>query len=252
MSEEKTGQNQETESSRKEKGFIEEFLVDIINLDRGLPATYIDMFRKPDVVVSSYFTDKGRYVTPLRYTIFLATLVTLITTYFIDYGELFDSAFDGIEADEDNPLFATEEGRLYFSKVKEVGVLFSTKFVAFNYILLLAPCISLSTFLFFKKIKTRFVEHFVLNVYYVAQLTTFSIITIPVMVYTQSFEYILTVSIISQLAAIVWIYRKYLELNGLKGYLKAIFSYLIGYVFYSITSAIVMYSGAAILYFTEN
>lgn len=252
MSEEKVGQNKETESGRKEKGFIEEFLVDIINLDRGLPATYIDMFRKPDVVVNSYFTDRGRYVTPLRYTIFLVTLVTLITTYFVDYSELFDSVFESVAADDDNPLFATEGGRAYFLKVKEVGVLLATKFVAFNYILLLAPCMSFSTFFFFKKVKPRFVEHFVLNVYYVAQLTTFAVITIPVMVYTQSFEFIFATSIITQLFAILWIYRKYLELKGIKGYLKATFSYLIGYLLYSIVSAIVMYGWAAILYFNEN
>lgn len=252
MSKEKIEDKKSTEDKRHEKGFVEEFLVDIINLDRGLPATYLDMFRKPDVVVNSYFHDKGRYVNPLRYTIFLATVVTLITTYFIDYSELFDSMFESVSSMEDNPMLATEGGRAYFTKVKEVGVLLSTKFVALNYILILAPCISFSTFLFFKKVKPKFIEHFVLNIYYVAQLTTFSIITVPLMVYTGSFEYIIVTSITIQLCAILWIYRKYLELKGVWGYLKAIISYLVGYLIYSFASAIVMYSWAAILYFMEN
>ncbi len=248
MSEEQKKPDQQ----KDEKGFIEELLGDVINLDRGLPATFLDMFRRPGHVIESYFVDKGRYVNPFRYTIFIATIVTLLTTFFIDFSELFDSIATDMGGVEGNPILETEGGREYFENVKEVGILLSTQFIAINYIFLLAPSIAFTSFLFFKKIKPKYRNHLVMSLYYAAQLATFSVITIPLMLNLDFFDYFIWITVGMQLAFVLWVYKSYLDIKGLRSYIKATIAYLLGYFLYMIILSIVMYGAAAIMYFSAN
>lgn len=84
MDEEKSIPPQQTQH----KGFLEELMGDVFNLDRGLPATIWGMIKTPDKIIESYFTDRGKYVTPLRYCIFILAVTTFITVRFIDYDAM--------------------------------------------------------------------------------------------------------------------------------------------------------------------
>ena len=79
---------------KQHKGFLEELMEDVFNLDRGLPGTIWGMLKKPEEVIDAYFTDRGKYVTPLRYCIFILAVTTFISVRFIDYDAMMTNAME--------------------------------------------------------------------------------------------------------------------------------------------------------------
>jgi len=178
MDEEKSTPPQQTQH----KGFLEELMGDVFNLDRGLPATIWGMIKNPAMIIDAYFTDRGKYVTPLRYCIFILAVTTFITVRFIDYDAMMTNAMEmGAGASVDdlvaqlNQMIPSFDWSAYFQNINEITISLVQKFNQALYLVLLAPIFALFTRMFFKKKKSRFVEHYVLMVY---SLTTFSIFSL--------------------------------------------------------------------------
>lgn len=71
--------------------FTSEFLQELYNLDRGVPGTWLALFKRPELVVEDYFGKGTRFMNPFRYTLFVGSVVTLLASLF-DYGAVFSAA----------------------------------------------------------------------------------------------------------------------------------------------------------------
>lgn len=90
MGEEETNKPEQIEH----KGFLEELLGDVFNLDRGLPGTIWGMIKSPGEVIDAHFTERGKYVSPLRYCIFILAVTTFVTVRFVDYDAMMKNAME--------------------------------------------------------------------------------------------------------------------------------------------------------------
>ncbi|MEO1021752.1 MAG: hypothetical protein AAFW89_04360 [Bacteroidota bacterium] len=247
--------NEETAPEQhKERGLIEDFLGDILNLDRGLPGTIWLMLKSPHEVVNSFFAVPKKYVNPFRYTIILTTITTFISVQFIDYEEMMKSAMDagGDSADviaglqEQIPTF---DWQLYFDNLLFISTVLIEKYAAINYIVLFAPMLALSTFLLFRKHMPKYKQHFVMNLYGISTLSLFGIIwalLVPLLEQSSVFEGLLY-TIIPTTLYCCWVIFSSLGFKTIKGFLGALAGFFLGYMFYSIILTIVMYFGAFVM-----
>ena len=237
------------------KGFFEELLGDVFNLDRGLPATILGMFKQPGAVIDSYFTDRGRFVSPLRYCIIILAVTTFISVRFIDYEAMMTTAMEsgaGTSIDEmANQLSQVMPGfdwKAYFEALNELTVIILQKFVQVIYLALMAPLMAFFTKLFFKKKQPKFINHYVMLVY---SLTTFAIIGLlffPLMLQLETTGSMLGffLSVPVTLGFLLWHISSYLKLKGFSEIFQGFLALLLGYISYSILSGILLYVGAFI------
>lgn len=258
MEEQKQDNQENKPYSSKERGFFEEIIGESFDLDRGLLATIIYMFKSPGEVIDSYFYSKGRFTNPFRYTFVILAFTTLIATFLIDYETFFKSALEAgsgesldqmiSELNEKVPEFNWEG---YFENTNYISVLISTKLNSLLYILVLVPPMAFFSRLFFKKKKSRYIEHFVMNLYTVTQFALFSFLTIPIFLYVQSLflGLVIMLGLLSFFAT--WAYKDYLQFAETGDYIISVVSILLSYLVYSIIVAFIIYGGAIIklLYF---
>lgn len=229
------------------KTFTSELLSELVNLDRGVPGTFVSLFTRPAEVVEDYFTEADRYMSPFRYTLFVASVVTLLLATLVDYEQLFMSA---VEAAEPTSAKALPEGfQEYLGLVRQTGLQMVTKYLPFTYIFLMTPSFALSSYLLFKRRKPYFSQHVILNMYCGAQFGSLAIITVPIMAYTQS---MLTTSYFSyplMIAYLIWVYTRYFALETVGKWLRAFISFFLGYLFFFIAMTLIQAGIAAIRYF---
>ncbi|MBO6620358.1 MAG: DUF3667 domain-containing protein [Balneola sp.] len=252
MDEEQSKPPQQTQH----KGFLEELMGDVFNLDRGLPGTIWGMIKTPGVVIDAYFTDRGKYVTPLRYCIFILAVTTFISVRFVDYEEMMKNAMEmgaggGLEdtIEQLSEAIPSFDWKAYFEAVTEISVSLLQKFNQVLYLVLLAPPMAFFLKLFFKKKKGRFIEHYVLMVYSLTTLSIFGLLMIPFVLTLEnadswlSFLFGLPVTFIF----LMWTSIKYLGLKGFSEYLQAFLALFLGYLVFAIFQAIVTYIGAYLM-----
>lgn len=252
MDEEKSTPPQQTQH----KGFLEELMGDVFNLDRGLPGTIWGMIKTPGEVIDAYFIDRGKYVTPLRYCIFILAVTTFITVRFVDYDAMMKNAMelgagDSLEdmVSQLNELVPSFDWSVYFQNINEITVSLVQKFNQVLYLVLLAPVFAMFTRLFFKKKKSRFVEHYVLMVYSLTTFSIFSLLMLPAMKMMESTNtpIIFFLGIPLMLAFLLWPTIKYLGLKGFSEYLQAVIALVLGYFLYAIAQTILIYVGAYLM-----
>lgn len=229
------------------KQFTSELLSEMVNLDRGVPGTFVSLFTRPAEVVEDYFSEADRYMSPFRYTLFVASVVTLLLATLLDFEQLFMSA---VEAAETPSTKALPEGfQEYLGLVQQTGLQMVTKYLPLTYIFLVTPSFALSSYLLFKKRKSYFSQHIILNMYCAAQFGSLAIITVPLMAYTQSMLITSYFSYPLMIAYLIWVYTRYFALETVGKWLRAFISFLLGYLFFFIAMALTQYSIAAIRYF---
>lgn len=239
---------------KKHKGFFEEVIGESFDLDRGLLATILYMFKSPGEVIDAYFHNRGRFTNPFRYTFVILAFTTLITTFFVDFAELYNASIEAGSGEskeqmiEDfqkiNPDFDWAQ---YLDNMTQITVFVSTKINSLMTIVIFVPFLAMFSRLFFKKRKDRFIEHFIMNLYAMTQFSLFSVITLPIMLNMQSLGQAFSLVIVLQVGYAIWVYRDYLEFSSWTDYLLGAVSALIGYFMYSIVLAIIMYVGAFIM-----
>ncbi len=244
-----TATDQKVEQGTSEPGlreFTSEFLQELYNLDRGVPGTWIALFKRPELVVKDYFGRGSRFMNPFRYTLFVGSVVTLLASLF-DYGEVFRSTLDSssMEGMESLP----ESFLNYMEIVMRIGVLMTTKYLALTYIFLMSPTYALSSYLFFKKDGSSYARHFILNLYGGAQVATFSLLSMPIAALTENYALVGWIFIPLFSAYIMWVYYRNFGGSGWKGWSRILFSVLVGYVIMLIATMIFQNSLAAILFF---
>ncbi len=245
----------EKQPEKKEAGLFEELLGDVLNLDRGLPATIYNMFVNPRLVIESYFIDRGRFVNPIRYTIFILAITTAITVYFIDYEQFLEQAANaGAQGGDFNASLEDLKEKTgidwprYFDMVGEVTIVMTTKLNQLLYIVLLAPALAFFSKLFFKKIKPHFKHHYVMYLYSLASFSAVSLLFFPLMMIENFWATYTTIVVALQLSFSLYVQIRYLGLKGFDQYAMSFLSFLFGYIVYTIFSIIIMYGAAAILF----
>lgn len=239
----------------KKKGFIEELLGDVFNIDRGLPGTIWTMLKSPYEVVNSYFTNSGKYVAPLRYCIIILAVTTFISVRFIDYEAMMRSAMEAGAGDDLDKMIEqlstiapNFDWAGYLQALNDVSVMILQKFTQLIYLILMAPIMAFFSKLFFKQKKPAFINHYVLMVY---GLTTFSLITITLLPLTSQAgtpdgEWTILLSVPLMFGFLVWSMVSYLKLKGFAEILQAFIALMLGYFVYAIVSGFLLYTGAYI------
>lgn len=252
MSKEETKHTTEAEH----KGFLEELLGDVFNLDRGLPATIWGMIKTPGLIIDSYFTDRGKYVSPLRYCIFILAITTFITVRFVDYDAMMKNAMElgagqNIETliSQLNQIAPSFDWAGYFQNINEITVSMVQKFNQVLYLVLLAPMFAFFTRMFFKKKKSRFIEHYVLMVYALTTFSLFSLSLLPFMKMMENTEtpLIFFISLPLMIGFLMWASIKYLGLKGFSEYVQVFIALMFGYILYSFVQTILTYVGAYLM-----
>ncbi|RNC84648.1 MAG: DUF3667 domain-containing protein [Balneola sp.] len=245
-------------SEKKEAGLFEELLGDAFNLDRGLPATIYNMFVNPGLVIESYFTDKGRFVNPIRYTIFILAVTTAITIYLIDYEQFLEQVANAsTQGDFEANLEELKEQTGidwpgYMDTVGEVTILMTTKLNQLLYIVVLAPVLAFFSKLFFKKKKPYFKHHYVMYLYLLASFAIVSLLLTPLSMLEGGGGIFLFALTFLMLVYSMFVQSRYLGLKGFDQHAMSFLSFIFGYIVYSIGSAILMYGAAAILFISRN
>jgi hypothetical protein len=249
-------QNIERKPEIQENSMLDDFLGDLINLDRGLPATVLGMLKSPGLVIESYFTDRGRFVNPFKYTIFILAVTTLIGSLFVDYELLMQQAAElgyssSVEDANENFKRIEEESGLpiasFMTAMKDISVAMMTKFSQIFYILVMAPLMAFSSRLFFKKKREFFKHHYVMLLYMLATYAIFGLVFTPLMISEISFSIFTFLVTFVQLVFFMYVQIKYLELKGFDEYSMSFLSFFVGYILYMIATFIIQVGGGIIL-----
>lgn len=252
MDQEKSTPPQETQH----KGFLEELMGDVFNLDRGLPATIWGMVTKPAKIIEAYFNDRGKYVTPLRYCIFILAVTTFISVQVVDYDAMMKNAFEmgaggSVEGliEQLNQIAPNIDWVGYFDNVGLITINLVQKFNQILYLVLMAPMFAFFTKLFFKKKKQRFIQHYVMMVYSLTTFSVFSVVLLPflVMAETSKSPLVFFVSLPLMLGFMIWVTIKYLGLKGFSEILQVVIAFVLGFIGYSIVQNIIIYVGAYLM-----
>lgn len=250
-----TEQNDEQKAEIQEKNIFEDFVGDFLNLERGLPATFIKMLKSPGDVIDSYFSNKKNFVSPFKYTIFILAVVTLINTTFVDYEAIMEAAAEAgtgsVEEMNENFKKLDEETGLNFTgfmtAMKDVSVGIMTKYIQVFYILVLAPLMAFSSRLFFKKQKPKLKHHYVMFLYTITTFSVFSLLLLPLLVNTNLIWVQTGVSSLLMMSFVMYVQIKYLKLKGFDEYMMSFLSFVIGYILYFIGTFVVQIVGGIIL-----
>ena len=249
-------QNNDLEPEFHEKNILQDLLGDLLNIESGLPATFLTMLKSPGLVIDSYFANEKKFVNPFKYTIFILALTTLIGTFFVDYEVIMQKAAEmgstqSVEdLDANYQKFSEETGVNiigFMTAMKDVSVAMIAKFSQLVFIVVMAPLLAFSSRLFFRKKKPFFKHHYVMLLYTLATFAVFSILITPLMMSDIPFGIFTFGSIAIQLIFISFAQIRYLNLKGANEYFMSFVSLLVGYIFYTIATLIIQIVGGIIL-----
>ena len=241
--------------SSKNKGFIEEILGDVFNIDRGLPGTIWTMIKSPRTVIDAYFTERGKFVPPLRYCIIILAVTTFISVRFIDYEQMMETAMSaGAGKDIDkmveqlSTIIPCFDWAGYFLALNDLSVMVLQKFTQLIYLILMAPIMAFFSKLFFKKKAPDFINHYVLMVYSLTTFSLFTIMLLPLSLDLGDFEDGLSILLSTPImfGFMIWSMGSYLKLKGWAEILQAIIALVLGYIIYALISGILLYVAAYI------
>jgi len=227
-----------------EKGLIEEFVGDVISLERGLPATFLESLKNPGYVIDSYFEDKNRFVSPIKYTIFMIAVTSVIGNFVIDYEALMNAgvssqATSNVEMD---PMFTA-----FMNGVAEVSTALSTRFNHLATILVLAPLFAFASRLFFKKKRSTFKEHYIMTLYSLSTVSFINLAFLPMMINQANIWIYSGITSLSMFVFALYTQIKYLKLKGFDEYAQSFLSIMIGFILYLVGIFILQIGGAIIL-----
>lgn len=188
------------------KFLISDMLKNMLNLERGLIFTILELFKHPEIVINDFVEgDRYRYMNPFRFLVVSASLYALVVS-------VFGFSMEGmIEVGEDNPM------DLDF--VKEYSNLI---------ILANVPIVAIGSWLAFRPAKLNYAEHLVVNAYAYSFMT---IISLPLDIIFSAFlptidPYWEMISSPVLILVIFYIYIRTLSKSIIKGILRTILTFI--------------------------
>lgn len=202
----------------------------VFNLEKGYFFTFKSLALNPGEVISNYLNGNTiKYSNPFRYALISITVsiffILSLGVWELQMDQMIESyrSFGIINSDAEEANMRSTMG-------------FVTKFMNFMPFLLL-PFISLSSLLFLEKRKLHYAEHFILNAFMLGQSILYGIL-FSVLVYI--FPSLISLQILLGfiIAGLVYshIFKGMFDKAPIKGFILGFFIYLIGYIFFLITS----------------
>ncbi len=213
--------------------FVGEMMSELVNLDRGVPGTYWDLFARPGQVVSDYFGPSDNYMNPFRYVIFVTTVVTLILSLAIDFEAYYMRIIEASAGDVSYQQLLESlpaEMRTFYETLMNTGWLMTSQYLGVAYILLSAPCLALVSFALFRGAKPYFSQHFVFSLYFYAQLGSLNLLFAPMQMQMENMVNSGYITIPAAILYLAWMSRDYLSLEGAGDYIKVVLVYLLALI----------------------
>jgi len=192
----------------------------LMHVDGGMFYSARELFRRPGYAIRDYIEGKRiKHYKPLSMLIVLATFYGLL--YHALHINLFNKLDDNLfEYDEINEWIAHR----------------------FPYItLVLLPVMSFSSFLIFKKQGYNFSEHLILNSFYSTQKLWVRLITLPLLLLTDSPEILIQWLVLADIALMFWCYAQFFsKLPKLKVLLLTFIAALVNLIVVSVLLCVVL------------
>lgn len=242
-----------TPSTPEERSLLKDFVGDVFDLERGLPATLIAMFTKPEDVIQSYFEGRNDYVNPFRFMVVILAVTTLVSNFFIDYDHLMKTSMEAGAGKSMDEMIAEwnalvpYDWEAFFTNLQEITKAVSTRFSQLLNILLIAPIMALISFLSFKKRASKFKYHYVMYLY---QLTTLSVLSTFLLFFMSFGASLLALTLATfgmMLIHAVYVQGRYLKFRSVGPYIGATVGSMIALFTFQIAFAILTYGGAFLL-----
>jgi hypothetical protein len=225
------------------KNLFEHVSETFFNYDNKLLRTFIDLFRKPEVVIGSYVNGvRKRYVNPLSFFGVSLTLsglsIFILRKFYLQYLDF-------------SKVFTSEIYENEFSQ----QVLQNSSDSAFEYNSLifsfLIPFLALISIIVFYNKHYNFTEHIIIYLYSISALTIGSIIIGHIVLFIIPEKYLLFTLIFYLIMFIyhAYILKRIFQLTALQLLLKTLFFlilFLAVYIFFSILVAIYLIASGAI------
>jgi len=221
-------------------------LVEIFtNVDRGFFYTIKELLRHPERVITDFVNGATvSYINPFRFLLLTVGLSTLIN---ISLG-LYD-----LQAADINENINTTMGLEHDSEMLERQQRLQTEMKKYvNLIpLLVVPFISLTSFLFFKRLKYNYAEHLVMNSFFFG---TLSFIGIPLLLlfafFPQLIAYAMPVGLIVGIIYYTYATRRLFQFSVVSTFFRSIGVYVGGFLTAMLTFAILgFFVGLAVAIF---
>ncbi len=139
------------------KYFLHDIPHSILHIDKGFAYTFRELLFRPGKTLAAYLEGKRmKHFKPFAYVLLMATIY-IFGNHFLQFI---------------TQLFAQQRNfEIHFGEES-----FFTKYISIFFFLMI-PVLSLTTWLYFKKQKYNFWEHFLVNTYLTAQLSIFLLLT---------------------------------------------------------------------------
>ena len=202
--------------------------------DKGFFHVMLQMFRNPGKVTREYIIEnkRKRYFSPFQYLIIIAAVGTFVVagTHLM---EEMSRAMSGSAASE------TPQGKM----IQQVSA-YQAKYFNFQ-ILLQIPFFSFATFLIYRNHRLNYAEHLTMHCFVTAQTTLVSVaLMLFIFILDKSNTTLMRVffSIASAVSLLyqVGIYMLFFREKSFKGFLKALTTYVIGFLFFLITLLLIL------------
>jgi len=166
--------------TKKERNLVRRIFHEAFNLDFGIFQTFVKLFTNPNTVVKTYLAeDKENYFGPFKYVVISTALMTFFYFLSIDFDNLVvNLGKTWMGQDKTEPIQTsrlTEQFIFVFQKMNNQYSSLTTLFIQI-------PAMALFTFWFFRHEHKKFMEHFVINTYFMGQVSgILAIVLIPLL-----------------------------------------------------------------------
>ena len=172
-----------------------------LSIDNKLLKTFIDLFRKPEVVVNGYIDGtRKKYIDVLQYFAIALTLVGLqvflLNTFFTEELESSFKVLESLDGSSDGKAKSNNPFQMDFDSFEEI-----TNYQSIIYIITIpfyAIASWLTNLIIKHTLRYNFTEHLVLNLYYYAQVIIITAI-LSILFLCFGFNYLLISGVVSLL-----------------------------------------------------
>ncbi len=207
------------------KSFSKTIIKSFFEVDKGFIHTFIELLKKPDIVISKYIKGEGScYTNPAKLLFITSGVYAFIYIWLglFNFKDLFNTI-------PHSSTFSTYINLVYEKLQQYLGI----------FLILMVPLKSLGTYIVFRKRKQSFTYHLILNAYIYSLIIIFLIIFLSVHLLVADNLIIRTfLDAAITLIFYSYVFKKYFRIKYPKAILLYIFSSIIPTIFIFFTSLV--------------
>lgn len=167
-------------NTNKERNLVRRIFHEAFNLDFGIFQTFVKLFTNPNIVVKTYLSDdKENYFGPFKYVVLTTALMTFFYFIALDFDDLVVKLGQTwMNQDKTEPIQTNKFTKQFIFVFQKMNNQYSSLTTLFIQI----PAMALFTFWFFRRVHKKFMEHFVINTYFMGQVSgVIAIVLLPLL-----------------------------------------------------------------------